>query len=129
MKSLFALLACALLAGCTTAHSPKTISPADTDRQITLAVGQVLVIELPGNPTTGYTWTAKKIDGDALTRLGDGVYKQNPAPERMEGVGGVETWKFQGAKAGRQTLRFEYARSWEKDTAPARVAAFEIVVQ
>lgn len=73
-------------------------------------------ISLKANPTTGYSWKWKK---DASSKLVDSVravYKQDKAAEGMTGVGGNEVWKFKGKATGVDTLTFEYARSWEKDS-------------
>ncbi len=73
----------------------------------------VLVVALAGNPTTGYEWTCAA-DGDCLS-VGEREYVQNPADEEMVGVGGVFVFRFTPKSAGSETLRFSYARCWEKE--------------
>jgi inhibitor of cysteine peptidase len=46
----------------------------------------------------------------------------------MMGGGGTETWTFRATKEGRETLRLEYARPWEKDAAPVQTIVFKLVV-
>ena len=130
MKLLPAAVALLLLAGCAAARSANTntLTPADDGKVINVTVGQVLVVELPGNRTTGYGWNQPAASETVLERVGEPAYVKNPAPSGMAGVGGKEIWRFRAAKAGRQRLRLEYARPWEKNTPPAKVVTFTVVV-
>lgn len=73
----------------------------------------VLVVALSGNPTTGYEWNCAAT-GECLSG-GDCEYVQYPADEGMVGVGGVFIFRFTPKSAGSETLRFTYARCWEKE--------------
>lgn len=126
MKPILTLLAC-LLAGCATSSSPNILTPLDSGHEITLKVGQGVVVELPSNRTTGYGWNYRN-EEQVVELMGEPAYVQDPAPKGMVGVGGTEIWRFRAAKVGRQTLRLEYARPWEKGVAPVKTVSFNLVV-
>ena len=126
MKPVFALLAC-LLAGCATTFPTKTLTPLDNDHEVTVKVGEFLVVELPSNHTTGYGWVDHSEGAKLLQQVGATDYMQD-SPEGLVGVGGTEIWEFHAAKVGRQTLRLDYVRPWEKDESPVKTVSFNIVV-
>ena len=127
MKSLLAILTC-LIAGCATIHSPQVLTERDTGHEVTMTVGQVIVVELPSNATTGYGWNYRSEDMPVLEKTGS-AYMENAHPFGMVGVGGTEIWRFRALKVGRQTLRLYYARAWETGVAPARTVNFTVVVK
>jgi predicted secreted protein len=47
----------------------------------------------------------------------------------LPGVGGFETWKLRATKVGRETLKFEYRRPWEKNVSPAKTVLFNVTAQ
>ncbi|HEX9046272.1 MAG TPA: protease inhibitor I42 family protein [Verrucomicrobiae bacterium] len=129
--SLFAIVCASfLLAGCAGMKtSTTTVTERDNGRDVQVAVGHVLVVKLPGNATTGYRWTASKTATESiLQQLGDSTYAPDMAPPGMVGVGGTETFQFEARKAGQETLRLEYVRSWEKGVPPARTFAVNVTV-
>ena len=129
MKILLAVLACVCATGCAAPQNPKVLTPLDNGREFTLAVGQVLVVNLPSNRTTGYSWTLLSTNETVLEPVGEAEYQRNPAPTGMVGVGGNEIWRFRAAKTGRETLRLGYARPWEKGVAPVQTVAYDVTVK
>jgi inhibitor of cysteine peptidase len=127
MSRVLNLLAILLLVGCATDRSTETLTPLD-DNAVTLRVGQVLLLQLPANHTTGYAWADRTPSQGILQRDGEPVYQEQPSPAGV-GAGGTEIWRFRAVKVGGQTLRFEYARPWETNAAPARVLSYEVVVK
>ena len=127
MKLPLALIAC-LLAGCATNSSPRVLTPLDNGHEVTVTVGQVLVVELPSNVTTGYGWNYQN-DGEVVEQLGQRAYAEDVHPFGMVGVGGTEIWRFRAVKVGQQTLRLDYVRPWETGVAPAKTVSFNVVVE
>ena len=80
MKPLFALLAC-LLAGCATTYPTKTLTPLDNGHEVTVKVGEFLVVELPSNHTTGYGWVDHS---EGAKILGPEHYQWWLEPNRFE---------------------------------------------
>jgi len=106
-----------------------TLAEGDTDRLIEITRGQTVVIRLSGNRTTGYAWTLAGVRPAGLTPLGEPSYEPASGPSNAVGTGGVETWSFLASASGRQDLRFEYRRPWERDAAPARTLMYTIAVR
>ena len=96
---------------------------------MTVAKGKDIVVRLAGNPTTGYSWKVGEITGDAVKSQGDPAYEPTKTAQRMVGSGGTFVFKLQTVKAGKSTVKLEYARPWEKGTAPVQTFTATIEVQ
>jgi inhibitor of cysteine peptidase len=103
------------------------ISAADNGRTLELAAGQILVVSLDSNPTTGYGWEVSEIDGALLAQAGEPEYVQGGA-EGMVGAGGMETYRFVASGSGQTTLTLIYHRAWEKGVAPIDTFSVDVVV-
>ena len=97
---------------------------------ITVRSGELFVIELPANPSTGYQWSVVQVP-DALELVEEHV---TPAitgttaagvPAAV-GSGGLHTFNFMAHETGETELQFELKRVWESDAIERR--AFRIVV-
>ena len=108
------------------AAPPQAITEADAKHKVVLEVGQELMLKLESNRSTGYSWSLTESEHPILTRLGKPIYKVNGT---LPGAGGFETWTLRATKTGRETLRFEYRRPWEKKVPPAKTVLFHITVQ
>ncbi|MHB1340450.1 MAG: protease inhibitor I42 family protein [Coriobacteriia bacterium] len=113
-RVLVALALCVVVAavgGCSS--SDVVVGEDRSGDSVELAAGQVLVVELPGNPTTGYNWQV--VDPPAvLKQQGELTYE----PESdLVGAAGMVTLRFEGVEAGAGALTLEYARSWESTAA------------
>lgn len=92
-----------------------------------VVAGKAVVVQLDGNPTTGYSWSLRKLDGDALEQQGEVRYVPKKVPRGMVGSGGTFIAVFKAVKPGKAVIAMAYARPWEKDKPPART--FEATVQ
>jgi len=93
---------------------------------VALARNQQLVVRLPSNPTTGYRWALAQQSTPVLEPEGAPTHEKGAG---AEGASGTETWRFAPTQAGEGTLRLEYRRLWEADTAPARVVSYKVTVR
>jgi inhibitor of cysteine peptidase len=101
----------------------------DNGTQVELQAGQVLVVALESNPTTGYRWEVSEVDEKVLSQLGEAEFREAPTEgEQMVGVGGTETFRFESAP-GTTTLTLVYHRSWETDVEPLETFTVEVTVQ
>jgi len=107
------------------------LTQADNGKTVKLAVGTSVVIRLPGNPTTGYSWRTAKITGAAVGAAGEPKYQANAHAPGMVGVGGTYTFTFKAAKQGKAEISLEYVRPWEKGIAPIKTfsATVEVTAQ
>jgi inhibitor of cysteine peptidase len=80
--------------------------------------GDVLVIELPANPSTGYAWEVKDLDATILEIVGEPEFIQSKSGEEI--VGAVETQIIRLKAIGKGETRLEliYHRSFEPDVEP-----------
>jgi len=81
-----------------------------SDMEIVVPKGESFVIELEGNPTTGYDWELQ-FDQDKIKDI-DMQYV--PASESV-GAGGKKRFVLQAAKNGHVSVRAIYKRAWERD--------------
>jgi predicted secreted protein len=98
------------------------------DGTVSLKAGGQLEVQLAANHTTGYSWTAVPVENPVLMSEGTATYQENPSDGKV-GVGGVEIWRFKATKAGKEDLRFEYRRPWEKGTPAAKTVRIQVKVQ
>ena len=118
-------------------HSEVRLSTKDDSRQIELNEGQVLVISLESNPSTGYMWEVEEADKRILRQTGKiefepELHLPRPEPRRGVGVPGLlgapskQILRFEAVSAGQTTLRLAYRRPWEKDVKPARTFSLQV---
>lgn len=97
-------------------------------KSFTLTDEKVVMVLLKGNPTTGYSWFVKEVEGKAVAQDGEVVYlKEDPATPRP-GQGGVFAVSFRPKNPGKATIRMEYKRPWEKGKEPAKTFTVAIEV-
>ena len=98
---------------------------ADDGSEIPLRVGDLLLVALPGNATTGYEWTVAA--SSALLATSQVEYRTNSTDSALLGSGGIYVFRFQAADAGRGSLRLEYGRASGSDT-PSETVEYTIVI-
>ena len=95
------------------------------------------MVELPGNPTTGYSWRVKAYDKGILKLVSR---RYDRTSNRMQGIassaqttrigqGGVFMFSFKSIAAGKTTLEFVYTRPWEKNQKVSEADQFNIEVE
>ena len=85
----------------------------------------MLVIKLPGNPTTGWTWSyqGESENTGMVTLLSETYEVDNP---HLEGAGGNMTYLLHVDKAGETVLLFNHANMW--DPTAAAQESYAVVV-
>ncbi|WP_407295851.1 protease inhibitor I42 family protein [Stutzerimonas zhaodongensis] len=116
-----------LLAGCASAPPSSVALNDDAACPLSLQSGQMLIVSLPSNPTTGYRWTLREISNEQLKSLGPEVFS-SPKTDLIGGDG-LSTWRFEAAEAGNGRLYLTYQRPWETDAEPAGLFDCRIEVQ
>lgn len=114
-----------VVVGCTSSE-PKALGQEDDGTSATVKAGEQLIVELPSNPTTGFSWIVA--DDGPLTQVGDAAY-ESEAKSGVVGAGGIETFTFDAEKAGSGTLTLEYRRSWETGVAAEDVWSVTVTVE
>ena len=105
----FLLLLCVMLAACSTSVE-RVLSEADNGSFSDVSTGENVVVSLPENPTTGYSWRFFAVPAGFFAD----VREEYSAPNTtLLGVGGVKRYSFTVNSAGRATLTAFYYRPWE----------------
>lgn len=125
-----ALAGAAVLNGCAPSlfptEMPVTASQSDSGGVASLVPYQPLVVRLPSNPSTGYSWSYTMTGDDVLSL--DTITGETPAKDGMVGVPGLEVWSFRAKGTGKAMLTYVYSRAWEKEAAPAKTFTLTVVV-
>ena len=78
----------------------------DDGRTVQLAPGQVVMVSLKSNPTTGYRWVLADSALGVLAREGEPAYYADSTGG--VGAGGFETWRFRAIHPGRGAIVLDY---------------------
>lgn len=101
-------------------------------REAGVAVGDLLVVTLCSNPTTGFQWSENAEIGDAavLEQLSHefiapkGSDKKDPPP----GASGKEVWTFRALTGGTTSVSMEYSQPWQDGEKGAWTFALTVTV-
>ena len=85
---------------------------------------QKAVIELDGNPTTGYTWNYE-IEDEAVIKMDEEI--RYLGKKGVVGAPSKFTYTVHSLKTGSTTIKFEYKRPWEQTPAD-KVVIYEVSV-
>ena len=127
MLSGLALLAMAL--SCTTLKDIP-VGVRDNGRRVDLKPGQVLVVTLESNPSTGYQWEVSAVDTAVLQQMGKAEFLPSGSTgKQIVGSGVMERFRFKALKVAESSLKLVYHRPWEKEAEPAGTFLVQIIVR
>ena len=86
------------------------INASHNGNAFTVGVGEIINLNLPENPSTGYRWILFSEVKPVLELQKDDFSASGSAP----GAFGSRTWQFRTTQAGDVDLKLEKRRSWEK---------------
>lgn len=109
-----AVLAFAVLTGCSEASTGKVYGKEDTN--ITVSKGDKFNIQLDENPTTGYEWTVSVSD-ENVVKMTDDQYTAQTTDANVVGSGGTHSYMFEATGKGTAQITFVYERSFEENSA------------
>jgi len=118
------LLVAVGLAGCSL--STVTIDLSDHGTIQRMNVGDLLVIRLMGNATTGYEWarvTPETLDSSPIDPIDESGY-QTLGTEPV-GAPGEFIFRYRAIRPGTVRIKFEYRRPWEANES---IDSFEVTV-
>ena len=97
---------------------------------VELVEGQQLIVSLPGNPSTGYSWGIVALPSELATVGGATFSSASQATSpAVVGAGGTMSLTFRATTAGAGDLKLEYRRPWETTAAPKATYGLSIEVQ
>ena len=110
----------------TEGHSMETIllKKENTGKIVAAHVGDMVVIDLAENPTTGYRWTIGDYDRQVV-QLQAADYEP-PPPDGPLGAGGRRIFRFRMTGKGRTSVELRLLRDWE--TEKSAVERFETAI-
>ena len=89
--------------------STVSLGAVDHGRTVETGVGDVIVVRLPENPTTGYRWSLEPVDESLLEKEEDAF-----VPESGAAMGSAGTRRFQlrAKSAGTTPISAKHWREW-----------------
>ncbi len=102
------------------------LTEADNGGSTAVDANTTVIVQLPGNPTTGYTWSVKSYDTSILSLE---VHDYTADTSDRMGSGGTFSFQFKALAPGSSTITLTYERPWEKDVPPAKTFSTEVDVQ
>ena len=88
--------------------------------------GEVLVLYLESNPSTGYGWQVQGLDTQLLRQLDTAEWA--PHTPDKPGAPGTQILRFAAIGRGQTTLNLVYARPWETAAAPLKSFSLDVQV-
>lgn len=91
--------------------------------RVSLAVDELLVVELHARPSAGYTWNLEAADTSLVALAG----REHASAAGLGGAD-VERLVFKGVRAGAAAIALAYRRPWQKATAEDETYQVEVEV-
>jgi inhibitor of cysteine peptidase len=87
------------------------LTEQDNGQTVGAVVSQSILVNLRGNPSTGFTWLLTSTNGDSVVPTGPAAY----TPDAGGGPGspGTFSFPFRAVHSGATTLTLDYLKSWE----------------
>jgi inhibitor of cysteine peptidase len=82
----------------------------DDGRTVHLRQGELVMISLAANPSTGFSWHRESIDPGILLPMCNGFTPDRP---QLQGSGGLSRCFYEAFEPGETTLELLYYRGWE----------------
>lgn len=98
----------------------------DNGSTVELNKGQVLVISLESNPSTGFTWEVAELDTHILHQIGETEFQPG---SNAPGAPGMQILRFEAENAGQTPLKLVYHRPFETDMPPLRTFSIQVIVR
>ncbi len=110
-------------------EGPLTLTEADGGMSFTIKAGDTILVVLPGNPSTGYSWMAALDEQSAavLAQQGEPAYVEETTDESVIGGGGTFTFTFTATEEGEAIVKLDYVRPWES-VAPEKTFEVNVTV-
>ncbi len=106
------------------------VDARDNGGRVYLKPGQVLVVTLESNPSTGYQWEVVAVDTAVLQQMGEAEFLPAVSTgKQIVGAGGMERFRFKALKVAESSLKLVYRRPWEKGAEPAGTFLIQIIVR
>ncbi len=95
-------------------------------QQVLMINGQILIVSLDSNPSTGFTWEVSEVDGAVLQQLG--IPRFEAGSSLLVGAEGVQVFEFRALRSAQTELKMVYLRPFEEDAEPANTFSVNVNV-
>lgn len=124
MRRALLVLMLVVATGCSASPSSPVLEMEDSGSTVELEVGDTFVVNLHGNPSTGFAWLVEDYD-ETMIFMSDSTYTENSSSR--VGAGGVFRFEFEATRSGTVEVELRYRRSWD-DTPAERIFTISVVV-
>lgn len=87
-----------------------TLGSEQHGQSVPASVGDVVVVRLPENPTTGFRWQVDRLDEGTVEQVED---TYDGGPSAAVGGGGTRALAFRVKAPAPTVIELEYRRPWE----------------
>lgn len=105
-----------------------SITNANQCQLLSLDQSQELLVTLPSNPSTGYSWSISHLPS-ILLELPAPVNVAEKTAQPLLGSEAQTTWRFKATTVGQDKLEMVYNKPWEKNVKPAKTFSCNITVK
>ncbi len=102
------------------------LTEADSDKTVTIAVGERITVALESNPSTNYSWIMAQ--GPDAAILSSSPVQFEPGAVDVPGAPGTERWVFDGVAKGSTSFSLNYTRPGSNEI-PAKIFKLNVVVE
>jgi inhibitor of cysteine peptidase len=105
-----------------------TVTDKDKDAKVELAKGDKLLLKLPANPSTGFSWVIASKEDDKLKSAGKPDFEADK-DKKVPGAGGTQVFTFTAQAIGEVEVEMQYKRPFEKDKEPAKTFKLKVTIK
>jgi inhibitor of cysteine peptidase len=105
------------------------LTEQENGKDIWVDRGDLVVIRLPANPSTGFDWSYAATKEGMLRQEGDVVREKRTDAKGMVGSPITEVWKLKAVRPGSLAIAFAYARPWEKEIPPVKKLSWPVTIR
>lgn len=102
---------------------------ANIVQDISVKMGNRVVVTICSNPTTGFQWPEKAQIGNLKVLEQKGYKFLAPASTGMVGAPGNSVWTFEAMGPGTSTVYVEYSRNWQGGEKAVQTFKLNVTVQ
>lgn len=103
-----------------------TVEVTETDRPVRIAAGDVMVLRLPENPTTGFVWSVAVSEPARLAVEASEARRRDPP---LPGAASEREFRLRGQAGSPGPVRVTLTRSRPWESVPQEVRTLEVHVE
>lgn len=105
------------------------LGETDNGRTVSIEKSGRLVVSLPSNPSTGFSWTVAATEPRLLEMQGEPKYVPPKSTPPVVGAAGTQVFTFKAVATGTARLDLIYSRTFEKGVPPEKTFSVTVDVR